>query len=465
MMNGKAKRHAMCAAVLLALLALGALALALRLHGAKTLTAQQEPIAAQDGRDFMQASLTYDPGTRTLRGTQTLTATNRGGEARTEAVLRLYMNGEAGASVSVSGVTVDGRSVSCSQEEDDPTVLRIPFDWAAGQTVEVGFTVMIKHAQTDAAALITLPALAVFEDGAWRTDAFDELADPSYAEAFDCTISLVSPDEAKAAFGGALIKSRWETGVGETLYTAQMQGARDIAFALCKGGAVRQRQVDGVLVTAIAGGSETASALLARAQEALESLDKAGFAYPFASLTVAQADAGREDGLALSGLCALSAEGDRETLLRRMTRLVARQTFGVLVENDPWQAPWLSQTLASTAELLAYRARKGEDAFYTRYYEQIEVATRLTRPHGVTVGAGTDHFGGDAEMTQVLRDQGAAMMIGIEQAVGEEAFLDALQAYVRENAGGIADRAALEAALDAATGSRWDGYLEDELTW
>ena len=93
------------------------------------------------------------------------------------------------------------------------------------------------------------------------------------------------------------------------------------------------------------------------------------------------------------------------------------------------------------------------------------MATRLTRPHGVTVDAGTDHFGGDAEMTQVLRDQGAAMMIGIEQAVGGEAFLDALQAYVRENAGKIADRAALEAVLDAATGSRWDGYLEDELTW
>ena len=162
MMNGKAKRHAMCAAVLLALLALGALALGLRLHDARTMTAQQEPIAAQDGRDFMQASLTYDPGTRTLRGTQTLTATNRSDKARTQAVLRLYMNGEAGASVSVSGVTVDGRSVSCSQEEDDPTVLRIPFDWAAGQTVEVGFTVMIKHAQMDAAALITLPALAVF---------------------------------------------------------------------------------------------------------------------------------------------------------------------------------------------------------------------------------------------------------------------------------------------------------------
>lgn len=464
-MSGKSKRSTVRLIGLLALLALGALALGLRLNGAKTMTARQEPVAPTAARDFMQASLTYDPGTRTLRGTQTLAATNRGGEARTEAVLRLYMNGEAGASVSVSGVTVDGQSVSCSPDADDPTVLRIPLDWAAGQTVEIAFTVMVRHAQTDVSAVITLPALAVFEDGAWRTDAFDELSDPSYAEAFDYTLSLVCPDTAKAAFGGALIESRWETGVGETLYTAQMQGARDVAFALCKGGAVRQREVDGVLVTAMAGGSATASGLLARAQEALESLDRAGFAYPFPSLTVVQAETGREDGLALSGLCALSAEGDKEALLRRMTRLVARQTFGILVESDPWSAPWLSQTLASTAELLAYRARKGSGAFETRFYDEIEVATRLTRPYGVTVGAGTDHFGGDAEMTQVLRDQGAAMLLGIEQAVGEEAFLRALQAYVRENAGQIATQAALEEALYAATGSRWDGYLADGLSF
>ena len=97
--------------------------------------------------------------------------------------------------------------------------------------------------------------------------------------------------------------------------------------------------------------------------------------------------------------------------------------------------------------------------------ETVEIASRLTRPHGVTVGASVDRFGGDAEMTQVLRDQGAAMMIGIEQAVGEEAFLDALQAYVRENAGQIATQAALEDALYAATGSRWDGYLADGLSF
>ena len=68
-------------------------------------------------------------------------------------------------------------------------------------------------------------------------------------------------------------------------------------------------------------------------------------------------------------------------------------------------------------------------------------------------------------MTQVLRDQGGAMLIGIEQAVGQEAFAQALGQYARENAGQIASQQELERALLEATGSAWDGYLEDELAY
>ena len=93
------------------------------------------------------------------------------------------------------------------------------------------------------------------------------------------------------------------------------------------------------------------------------------------------------------------------------------------------------------------------------------MGARLTRPAGVCVGAGTAHFGGETEMTQVLRDQGAAMLLGIEQAVGETAFLDALRLYVDQNAGGVGSLSALEEALLSVTGSDWSGYLEDELAF
>ena len=68
-------------------------------------------------------------------------------------------------------------------------------------------------------------------------------------------------------------------------------------------------------------------------------------------------------------------------------------------------------------------------------------------------------------MTQVLRDQGAAMLLGIEQAVGGETFISALQIYIRDNAGGVVTVENLAAALREASGSSWDGYLTDGLSF
>ena len=400
-----------------------------------------EAIEPSGERDFVRAVLDYDEGTRTLRGTQTLTLTNRTGAALEEIVLRAYMNGWDGAQVIVSGASVDGEAVSLSEDEDEPTVLRAAYSWAPGETVEFSFTLRIKHARSDGAALIQLPALAMWEDGAWREDEYDALADPSYAAPFDYTVQVD----------------------GETV--AQMRGARDASFALGAGAKAAGRQIGGVQVTALAQDTATARTLLTQTEAAMNSLDKIGLSYPYDALTVVQSGTGREDGLALSGLIALQADGDKETLRRRLTRLIARETFGILVENDPWNAPWLSETLASGAELLAYRALKGTAAYEERLYGEIELSTRLTRPYGVTVGAGTDHFGGDAEMTQVLRDQGAAMLLGIEEAIGGETFMEALQLYIRDNAGSVASQEDLAAALREASGSSWDGYLTDGLSF
>ena len=226
---------------------------------------------------------------------------------------------------------------------------------------------------------------------------------------------------------------------------------------------MRQTTVDGVLVTALAQNARTASRLLDIAADALEDIGRLGLAYPFPSLTVAQAKTARADGAVGSALIAVDADAKTDALLSRVTRLCARQIFGVQVENDPWNAPWLSETPASCVELLAYCQREGEAAYEKRFYGEIEIATRLTRPRGVTVGASTERFGGDGEMTQVLRDAGAAGLMGIEQAVGQAAFLSALQRYAEQNAGGVGTPKAFEAALEEATGSDWSGYLADML--
>ncbi|MCI7737652.1 MAG: hypothetical protein MSL26_11010 [Clostridiales bacterium] len=465
-MSRGTKRRAKRLIVLLALAALCVLAmLAVRARDTKRLTAALDPIAPDAARDFMRASLVYDAGTRTFRGTQTLRASNRTGEDLEEVVLRAMMNGVSEDSVSITNVTANGEGVQALTDEENPTVVRIPIRWEAGKILELSWTVMIRHAKESAASLITLPQLAVREGGAWRTDEYDALCDAPFAQAFDYALSVNAADGLTLAFGGALTDARWETGVGETLYEVQMQGARDMTFAVGQSQSVLCREAGGVLVSAQATSAGRARSLLDAAQTALDSLEAIGIPYPFPSLTLVEADCGLSDGRVASGLAALAAEGGSEALLRRVTRLVARQTFGVQVGSDPYNAPWLSASLGSAAELLAYAQRKGERALLTRLEEELAMADRVTRPYGVTVGATLAHFGGDAERTQVLRDQGGSMLLGIAQAAGEPAFLEALRLYAQENAGRIAVQADFERALLEATGSAWDGYLADELTF
>ena len=442
-------------------------------RGQKTMLAKLPAMRQNAERDSLLITAQATEDMRTLKGNMQLTTTNRTGGELTELVFRLYANGVREGSMVISEMTIDGKETSFAQDADDPSVLRVPYALKSGDTVDIAFRFALtvprgesEIARTDDSALLigALPMLAMWENGAWRTDAYDALAETSYAQPVDIQMALTVPEKVKAAFGGAWTDEQ-QNGDGTKTLTMQLEGARDISLAMCAGGSMRQAMSGDILVTALAENSRTAARLLEAACKALEAVESVGLAYPFPSLTVVQAQSGHEDGTIGTALLAVDGTKKGDALLQQLTRLCARQIFGVQVENDPWNAPWLSQTLASCVELLAYRGREGDAAYEKRFYSEVEVAMRLTRPHGVNVGASTEHFGDDSEMTQVLRDQGAASLMGIDTAVGGEAFIRALQIYADENAGGTGSLEKLESALEQATGSAWDGYLSDMLAF
>ena len=442
-------------------------------RGQKTMLAKLPAMRQNAERDSLLITAQATEDMRTLKGDMQLATTNRTGGELTELVFRLYANGVREGSMVISGVTIDGKETSFAPDADDPSVLRVPYALKSGDTVDVAFRFALtvprgesEIARTDDSALLigALPMPAMWENGAWRTDAYDALAETSYAQPVDIRMALTVPEKVKAAFGGAWTAEQ-QNGDGTKTLTMQLEGARDISLAMRAGGSMRQAMSGDILVTALAENSRTAARLLEAACKALEAVESVGLAFPFPSLTVVQAQSGHEDGTIGTALLAVDGTKKGDALLQQLTRLCARQIFGVQVENDPWNAPWLSQTLASCVELLAYRGREGDAAYEKRFYSEVEVAMRLTRPHGVNVGASTEHFGDDSEMTQVLRDQGAASLMGIDTAVGGEAFIRALQIYADENAGGTGSLEKLESALEQATGSAWDGYLSDMLAF
>ena len=442
-------------------------------RGQKTMLAKLPAMQQSAERDGLSVAAQATEDMRTLKGDMYLTTTNRTGEDWTELVFRLYANGIREGIMVVSGVTIDGNAVSFATDADDSSVLRVQHALKSGDMADISlhFALTIPRgeseiARTDDSALLigALPMPAMWENGAWRTDAYDALAETSYAQPVDIQMALTVPEKVNAAFGGAWTDEQ-RNGDGTKTLTMQLEGARDISLAMRTEGSMRQAMSGDILVTALAENSRTAARLLEAACKALEAVEGIGLAYPFPSLTVVQAQSGHEDGTIGTALLAVDGTKKGDALLQQLTRLCARQIFGVQVENDPWNAPWLSQTLASCVELLAYRGREGDAAYEKRFYSEVEVAMRLTRPHGVNVGASTEHFGGDSEMTQVLRDQGAASLMGIDTAVGGEAFIRALQIYADENAGGTGSLEKLESALEQATGSAWDGYLSDMLAF
>ena len=423
-------------------------------RGNAVLTISAHDRAFDSGRDVMHARLSnfYDED---VSGIQNIKTVNRSGIDLDEIVLRVFSDAQ------VSGLSVNGEETTVTPDEDDPTVLKVAYPWKAGEEIELKWHVSAPL--TGDVTLISLPVLGVFDKGAWRIDPWDALAQGSDAQAFDWEIWMEYNDDIDVHVGGAVLG--FADDPSGCILQARMLGARDMTLLITRDGAHRSREIGGVKVAAVAKSAFAAEKLLDQCDAALSSMEKAGFAYPFPMLTVVEDGFGYEDGYAASCFVAVPEGKSREAQLRCLTRLIARQTFGILVGNDPFNEPWLRQSLSSMAELLAYRARKGENAYQARYFDEIEIATRLTRPYGVNVGAGVNRFGSDAEMTQVLRDQGAAMLVGLMEAMGEEAFSEALSLYVQNNAHRIATRADFEAALETAGSSSWEGYLTDELAY
>ena len=117
-------------------------------------------------------------------------------------------------SVTLYGATVNGESVPVGMDSGDPSVWRIQTPWRAGETLEISWQAALivprgesVIGRTDESALLigALPLPAVWENGAWRTDEYDELAETSYGQAVDIQMALTVPKTVLAAFGGAWI--------------------------------------------------------------------------------------------------------------------------------------------------------------------------------------------------------------------------------------------------------------------
>jgi len=439
---------------------------------------------AAEALDRITVDAVFDPEKSTLSATQTLYLQNRTGQQQEAVMLRSYSGAYLQETTSpaatdemflacygdmfVSGglklseAQVDGRSVIWAWQDTAQTVLSLPADWPAGETVRVTLTYEV--AVPDCASRFgqqsgifalgnVFPTPAVWMENAWRTDEYVAVGDPFLSECANWSVTLTLPRNYTAAASGYDTFPVREG--SQARYTFEALAARDFALVISDRYCSHLQQAGDTLLIACALSDENAQAMLKHARLALESFEKRWGDYQYPTLTLAEVDfpfGGMEyPGLVMIASDVIRAGGD--TLAHTVAHETAHQWWAVQVGSDTWYQAWQDESLCEYAVLDligdVYGPQAREDAAYTR----VEISLYITHPPtAATPGSPLDYFSDLSEYSLVVYQRGAALWLALENLMGKEQLDAALAEYQAQYLFRMASRSDLTEILSRYAG-------------
>ena len=482
-------------AVMLAALAVLAAAIAVWQTGNRLVAAEPSPelIRVSEGLDEISITAKLDEKGRSLKVVQTLQLVNRTGQNQDAAVLRTwanafqsvetspcaaeedwysrcYPNGFSSGALVMAHAEANGQPVLYRYTDDAKTVLKVPVPggWQDGATVEVTLTYTLQLPQMayrfgvweDIWALGNAFAIpAVWENGAFRTDAYAAVGDPFVSDCANYTAVITVPQGwCCAGSAGPTV----ETSNGESVYAFRALAVRDFAMVISSDFQVAQATHNGVLITACAKEASQAKTLLKQGRKALQTYSEMYGDYPYPAYTLAQVSF-PHGGMEYPGLSMISSEllsrGGRE-LEYAVAHETAHQWWYAVVGSDGWNQPWQDEAMAEFS-LLAYAEKHyGGSERIDLEQSRMESALRVTVPQGVTPGAPLDYFPSMSLYKLVVYDRGAAALCALDRTVALDTFL---RDYYRRYAFSRATREDFEQQLFASTGEDLTPLLRDYL--
>lgn len=450
-------------------------------------------IAASDGMDLIRVEASLDPDSHTLTVVQELQVVNRTGQRQDAVMLRswsgAYLAEETSPAASdelygacypagfnPGGLTLtraylDGGATIWRWLDEASTVLAIPADWQAGQTaaVTLHYTVQIplcesRFGYADGMFMLgnVFPTPAVWQRGAWRTDAYCAVGDPFLAECANWEVALTVPEGWTA---GASVWAEPEKDGGAWTYRFAGRAMRDFALVVSNRLVSVQGMRDGVLVTAYARTEKNAELLLRYARQALHTCGSRWGDYAWPAYTVTEA-AFPLGGMAYPGMAMVSRDviSKGGTLLEyTIAHETAHQWWGAMVGSDGWYQPWQDESLCEYAFADYALDWYGPDERERVAFERFETALRITIPRGVTPGSPIDYFGDLTEYNQVVRQRGAAMWMALETHLGKDALDAMLRDYQAQYRFRIATREDLTEVINRHAGHDLSGLMLDYL--
>lgn len=456
-------------------------------------TPSETLLTAAQGLDDVRIEAWLDVEKRELRVTQELHLQNRTGQRLDTAVLRTwpnafqsedtspcasdeerlyYLDGFSYGALVMEKAQVNGETILHRYLDDAKTVLQLPVPggWQDGTEIvlQLDYTVQIPRMAyrfgvwEDVWALGQAFAIpAVWEDGAYRMDAYAPVGDPFVSDCMNYDVTLSVPRGYVCAGSG---QPEVETAEGQSVYHFQSPAVRDFALVVSNRFHMAQTVDNGVCITAYAMEGSQARAMLQYAKKALACYAELFGAAPYPAYTLAQV-AFPHDGAEYPQLSMIGTEvvekGGRE-LEYVIAHEAAHQWWYAAVGSDGYHQSWQDEALCEFSLLEYAEKQYGADERADLESARMESALRVTVSQGVTPGAPLDVFVSWSEYELVAIHRGAACLCALDRTV-DGGLIPFLRAYYTDYAFSRASRLDFENLLARSTGEDLSPLLRDYL--
>ena len=289
-----------------------------------------------------------------------------------------------------------------------------------------------------------LPLFSLYQNGAWRADAYSAVGDPFVSECANFRVTLYAPEGYVPACSAPLAKGE------DGAWRGELTAARDFCLCLSPDYVTASGRAGETAVYSCAKTAQGAKRALEYAKKALETYNGLYGAYPYPAFTVCEA-ALPFNGMEYPGLCMIGADNYREDRADTLELVVAHETahqwFCALVGSDQALQPWQDEALCEYAMLRYVRARYGQGSYETLKYYRADAPMREKLPGSLTPGSPIDYFGNLTDYRTVVYGRGAALLLALDELLpgGADGFL---KAYAEEFAFRFATWADFEESLN-----------------
>ncbi len=427
-------------------------------------------------------TLDVDFASATYHGELTTTYENQTGAPLGELFFRLYPNAQVlygSASLSVRAATIDGTPATLGLA-DDPTIawvslpeplppegsveLLLSFEGRASAMIGDGFATPTEYGvltRSEDALVLTAfyPVLAPYTEEGWAIDPVSAFGDPLFAETARYEVSIVSDSDLAAI---PVADATTTDPDGRTRWTFERDGLRDFPLVLVRGErTVAEAVAADVTVRTwfLPRHAPAGDVALARALAAVDLYSALFGTPPYPSLDIVETPLQQAAGVESSGLFLVAASyaADPAALFYDIivSHETAHQWFYAAVGNDPVEAPWLDESLATYASNLFLAVEVSEAAadaervnWSNRYASAREAhpTLRITSPLYA--------FPDSSTYSSFVYSGGAWELDRARQTLGDDAFFGGIAAYYADRRFEVADADDLLRALGAAAGDR-----------